>query len=94
MNMNEDIKDAFVAAALETCKKLSDCPEIKNYRVYSEPRKNLKNKIYQRAALARKSTPTVRAVSYEPFRWVLIVSAQNSARRASFKIRGYRQADY
>lgn len=90
--MNDDLKDAFVAAAIATFNKLSECPEIKNYRVYREPDKKLRSKLQKRAAVGRKGTPETKAVSYEPFRWVLVVSAQKSARQASFKIRGYRQA--
>ncbi len=90
--MNDDLKDAFVAAALETFKKLSECPELKNYRVYCEPGKTLRRTLQKRAAQGRISTPTGTTVSSLPFRWVLVLSAQKSARQSVLKVRGYRQA--
>lgn len=90
--MSEDLKEAFVAAALETFQKLSECPEIKNYRVYREPENNLRRKLQKHEEVVGKSTLAPRSVSSLPFRWVLVVSAQKSAHRAVWKVRGYRQA--
>lgn len=90
--MNDELRNAFVAAALETFKNLSECPELKNYRIYCEPGKTLRRKLQQRAAQGRISTPATTAVSSLPFRWVLVVSAQKSARQSVLKVRGYRQA--
>jgi hypothetical protein len=90
--MNEDLKEAFVAAALETFKKLSECPEIKNSRIYREPGKSLKRQLHRRTALGGTSTSAPTAVSSLPFRWVLVVSAQKTARQSVLKVRGYRQA--
>ena len=89
--MNDDLKEAFLTAALETFKKLSECPEIKNSRVCREPGQNLRKKLQKRAALGGQDISTATAVSSLPFRWVLVVSAQTSARRAALKVRGYRQ---
>ena len=90
--MNDDLKEAFVAAALETFKKLSECPELKNYRIYAEPETSLTRKLHRRTALGGTSTPAAMAVSSLPFRWVLVVSAQKTARQSVLKVRGYRQA--
>ncbi|HEY9831140.1 MAG TPA: hypothetical protein V6D26_11220 [Stenomitos sp.] len=89
--MNEDLREAFVVAALETFKKLSECPELKNYKIYCEPGKSLRRKLQKRAAIGGTSTPTT-GVSSVPFRWVLVVSAQTSARQSVLKVRGYRQS--
>lgn len=89
--MNEDLREAFVVAALETFKKLSECPELKNYKIYCEPGKSLRRKLQKRAAIGGTSTP-ITGVSSVPFRWVLVVSAQTSARQSVLKVRGYRQS--
>ena len=89
--MNEDLREAFVVAALETFKKLSECPELKNYKIYCEPGKSLRRKLQKRATIGETSTPTI-GVSSVPFRWVLVVSAQTSARQSVLKVRGYRQS--
>ena len=90
--MSEDLKEAFLVAALETLKKLSECPELKNYRIYREPRKNLKRKLNTGVALGGKCISVERTTSSLAFRWVLVVSAQKSARQSVLKIRGYRQS--
>jgi hypothetical protein len=90
--MNEDIREAFVVAALETFKKLSECPELNNYKIYCEPGKSLRRKLQKRAAIGGTSAPVTTGVSSVPFRWVLVVSAQTSARQSALKVRGYRQS--
>ncbi len=92
--MSEDLKEAFLVAALETFKKLSESPELKNYRIYREPTKSLKRKRNTHVALGvgGKCISVERATSSLPFRWVLVVSAQKSARQSVLKIRGYRQS--
>jgi phosphopantetheine adenylyltransferase len=90
--MNEDRKEAFVAAALETFNKLSECPDLKNYRVYCEPEKSPQRKSTSRVKHLRKSPSKAKNVSSLPFRWVLVVSAQKSAHEYTLKVQGYRKA--
>lgn len=92
LKMNDDLKEAFVVAALETFKKLSECPDLKSCRIYREPGKSFNKKLQKRTALKGKSTSATTTASSLPFRWVLVVSAQKSARESVLKVRGYRQA--
>lgn len=88
--MNEDLKEAFVLAALETFKKLSECPEIKSCRIYNQPETNLSHQIRKRKSLPKNNSRANSGVRPLPFRWVLVVSAQKSTRQPVLKVRGYR----
>lgn len=90
VTMNEDLKEAFVLAAIETFKKLSECPEIKTCRIYTKPEKSLSPTHQRRTPSIRNNSRAVTSARPLPFRWILVVSAQRSARRSVLKVRGYR----
>ena len=88
--MKEELHEAFLAAAIDCFQRLSECPDIKDYRVYREP-KNSSNQQFQqrntRGMERRSSVNPVRHSSSQPSRWVLIVSAKNSIRSSTVKVR-------
>lgn len=88
--MNQDLKEAFVLAAVETFKKLSDCPEIKSCRIYNQSETSLNHQIQKRKSLPKSNSRANSGVRPLPFRWVLVVSAQKSTRQSVLKVRGYR----
>lgn len=88
--MNEELHEAFLAAAIDCFQRLSECPDIKDYRVYREP-ENISNKQFQernaRLTERRSSVNPVRHSSSKASRWVLVVSAKNSIRSSTVKVR-------
>lgn len=89
--MNDDLREAFISAALETFNKLAECPEIKNCRIYRDPERSFNRTVEERTALVKNKSRAKSAIRPLPFRWILVISAQKSARHSVLKVRGYRQ---
>lgn len=88
--MKEELNEAFLAAAIDCFQRLSECPDIKDYRVYREPKNSSSQKFQERNARVterRISANPVRHSSSKPSRWVLVVSAKNSLCSSTVKVR-------
>ena len=88
--MKEELHEAFLAAAIDCFQRLSECPDIKDYRVYGEPENISPKKLQERNARLterRSSVNPVRSSSSKPSRWVLVVSAKNSLKSSTVKVR-------
>ncbi|HEY9607272.1 MAG TPA: hypothetical protein V6C85_37040 [Allocoleopsis sp.] len=88
--MKEELHEAFLAAAIDCFQRLSECPDIKDYRVYREPESLYNKRFQERPSLGlerQSSANPVRHSSSKPSRWVLVVSAKNSMRSSTVKVR-------
>lgn len=87
--MKDELHEAFLAAAIDCFQRLSQCPDIKDYRVYREPEKNSRQKFQERNARVTKRQSLANSVKYsssKPSRWVLVVSAKNSICSSTVKV--------
>ncbi len=88
--MNEEPQDAFIDIAFKSLRKLSECPELKNYRIYRDSEKGFSKKVQQRTTLLSDRSRTTTAKHHWSGKWILVVSAKRSARELSVKVRGCR----
>ncbi|HEY9724888.1 MAG TPA: hypothetical protein V6D50_00430 [Chroococcales cyanobacterium] len=88
--MKEELNEAFLAAAIDCFQRLSECPDIKDYRVYREPENSSSKQFKERNTRVRERQTSVNPVRYsssKPSRWVLVVSAKNSICSSTVKVR-------
>lgn len=90
--MNQELQQPFIAAAYQCFQTLSECPELKNYRIYRDsgvlPCKPMKDC----ASLVEEDRPTRTTAKHCARKWILVVSAKRSDETGLFvvKVRGCR----
>lgn len=81
--MNKQLQERFIAAATFCVEQLSECPELKNYRIYRQPEASPRQPVKESAAI-----PARRRAE----KWILLVSAKRlgKTRRLTVEVRGCR----
>ncbi len=90
--MNEQLRQAFINAAITSFWQLSQYSELKHYQIYYKPGKSLRKKVQGRAVLVDDSPSTTEIAGRWSKRWILVISINQlgKARQLVVKVRGSR----
>jgi hypothetical protein len=92
LKMAKEIPQPFIAAACHCFQRLSECPELKNYRIYREPGASPHPPIQEYPPAVRAESSTTTTTRHWTGKWILVVSAKRSTKASllDVKVRGYR----
>ncbi len=74
--MNQALESPFIAAAIACFDRLSECPELKNYRIYCDPGTASHQPVRENAA--RVETQTAMPARRRSQKWIVLVSAKRA----------------
>lgn len=90
--MNQELHKPFIAAAAECFRRLSECPELKNYRIYREPESLPRQQIQECTPLVGNYAHRATTPRHWAGKWILVVSAKRlgTAQPLVVKVQGCR----
>lgn len=92
LKMDKAIPQPFIAAACQCFQRLSECPELKNYRIYRQPGASPHRQIQDYTPSVKPESSTTTTTRHWTGKWILVVSAKRSTKASwlDVKVRGYR----
>ncbi|HEY9742764.1 MAG TPA: hypothetical protein V6C90_19945 [Coleofasciculaceae cyanobacterium] len=90
--MNEELQQPLITAAFECFRQLSECPELKNYRIYRELGSLPRQQVKECALPVGDSPLTATSARQWTGKWMLFVSANRLGKghQLVVEVRGYR----
>ncbi|HEY9631957.1 MAG TPA: hypothetical protein V6D14_01035 [Coleofasciculaceae cyanobacterium] len=90
--MNEKCLQPFITTAFDCFHRLSECSELKNYRIYRDPGALPRQPIQECVSLVEDYPSTATHAKQGTGKWILVVSAQRSNKTGSLvvKLQGWR----